>query len=261
MIHGIDLSDNNGTFNWNSVAIDFAIVKATQGITDHDSQFARNWAAMASKGLMRGAYHYMTAAVDPVLQAEYFVNFVKAHGLGAHDALVLDMETNIPNVNIKSFVSKVQALTQKNVWIYSEYSIINEGKFAGLYNNPLWIANPGGRIGAPPPVHPFPVWTAQQYTWTPFDHNVFNGTRNTWSNIVNLKTPAVRESVTADGKSSLVMLANRVGTTPAEIILETVETAHTLGSALTPYLNEILEGQKPFTLAVPKGTILYYLKG
>lgn len=261
MLHGIDLSNNNGSYNWNANSFDFAIVKATQGTSDHDSQFARNWAAMHSKGMMRGAYHFMVAGVSPVAQAEYFVAFVKKYGLGASDALVLDMERSIPAANIRLFISEVEKLTSKNVWIYSEYSIIHTGAFAGLYNQPLWIANPLGAIGNPPSVKPFPVWTVQQYTWTPYDHDVFNGTRATWSNIVNLKTPAVRESVEADGKSSIEQIATRNKTTPAAIILETVETAHTLGSALTPWLNEILAGTKPVTLAVPKGTVLYYLKG
>jgi lysozyme len=260
MIHGLDVSDNNGTFNWNK-SIAFGIAKATQGVTDEDTQFSRNWAQMEELGLLRGAYHYMTAGLSGEAQAEYFVNFVRMHGLGLNDALMLDMETNCTNLNIQQFVNTVKSMTGKNVFVYSEYSIIHEGKFDGLYDQPLWIANPEGEIGNPPEVSPFKIWSMQQYSWTPYDQNVFNGTAQTWRELVNLTTPPVREFVTANGHESLEQLATGVKTTPVAMLQETFITAHTFGSALTPYLNNILEGKASSTTPVPNGTRLYYLKG
>jgi GH25 family lysozyme M1 (1,4-beta-N-acetylmuramidase) len=259
MINGIDVSDNNGIVNWTR-NIQFGIAKATQGVTDHDSQFARNWSQMASHNLLRGAYHYMTAGVSSTAQAAYFVAFVKKNGLGVNDMLMLDMESpDITNAQIRSFVSKCQLATGKNLFLYTEYSLI--GRFSGLYNNPLVIANPGGVKGNPPSVHPFPVWTIQQYSWNPVDADVFNGTEETWKELVNIKTPAVREKIVANGSQSIAQLAVKAGVSPVALLTETVLTAHTFGSAITPVLNNILEGKSPVTTPIPAGTGLYYLKG
>jgi GH25 family lysozyme M1 (1,4-beta-N-acetylmuramidase) len=258
MLEGIDVSDNNGTVNW-ARGIHFGIAKATQGTSDHDSQFARNWSQMASHSLLRGAYHYMTADVSAVAQAAYFVAFVREHGLGSSDMLMLDMEQAISNSAIRTFVSECQSLTGKNLFLYTEYSLI--GRFSGLYDNPLVIANPGGVKGNPPAVHPFPVWTIQQYSWNPVDADIFNGTEEIWKEIVNIKTPVVREKIVANGKQSIAQIAAEAGVAPTSLLAETVLTARTFGSAIIPVLNNILEGKSPATTPIPAGTGLYYLKG
>lgn len=258
MLQGIDVSDNNGTVNW-ARSIQFGIAKATQGTSDKDIQFARNWSQMASHGFLRGAYHYMTAGPSAVAQAAYFAAFVKEHGLGASDMLMLDMEQSLTNANIRAFVSECQALTGKNLFLYTEYSLLS--RFDGLHNNPLAIANPGGSKGNPPDVSPFPVWSIQQYSWNPIDEDIFNGNETTWKDIVNIKTPVVREKIVANGKESIAQLAVKAGVAPTSLLMETVLTARTFGSAITPVLNNILEGKSPVTTPIPEGTGLYYLKG
>ena len=56
---GIDVSRWQGIINWAQVKADgfqFAIIKASEGGTFVDPDFASNWAAAKAAGLVRGAY-------------------------------------------------------------------------------------------------------------------------------------------------------------------------------------------------------------
>ncbi|MBU6410556.1 MAG: hypothetical protein KGR98_09225 [Verrucomicrobia bacterium] len=60
IFEGIDVSDAQGTIDWNAVAnsgITFAYAKATDGKDPHAS-FPTNWAGAGAAGIPRGAYHY-----------------------------------------------------------------------------------------------------------------------------------------------------------------------------------------------------------
>src|SRR5580765_6643007 len=84
-VTGIDVSHYQGTVDWAKVAASgrkFGIAKATEGTGYVDASFAANWAAMANAGVIRGAYHYFHANLDPVTQAQHFVNTMGALGAG-----------------------------------------------------------------------------------------------------------------------------------------------------------------------------------
>jgi lysozyme len=189
VLHGIDVSNNNGKIGVSGK--DFVIAKATEGTGFRDSLFTFFWDAARTLGILRGAYLFMDSGTDPKAQAEFFVNTVKAAGLMPSDILVLDAEeTGLTSAGITACVNEIGHLSGKNTYIYTNYSMINAGKFAGLYNHPLWIANPGGTVGNPPSVHPWPVWTMQQYSWNVVDANVFNGGKAEWEKLANVKPPA-----------------------------------------------------------------------
>jgi lysozyme len=79
-IRGIDVSTYQGNVNWQSVANDgilFAFVKATEGVTLVDDTFARNWAAMKTVGIQRGAYHFFRPASSIQGQIDSFLRTVK----------------------------------------------------------------------------------------------------------------------------------------------------------------------------------------
>lgn len=192
MLHGVDISNNNGPVNMGSLGKDFGFAKATEGTKFRDGLFPEFWTAMKDLGMLRGAYLFMDAGADPVTEAQYFVNYVKGQGLEEDDVLAVDAEMpGLTNAAVKSSVSTIRALTGKNVWIYTTYSMIASGLFAGLYDQPLWIANPDGPVGNPPHVSPFPVWTVQQYSWATIDSDVFNGSRATWKALANVAKPAL----------------------------------------------------------------------
>jgi lysozyme len=89
-VYGIDVSRHQGQIDWlpipqNSVV--FAIAKATQGDSWRDPQFASHWAQLATlrdeamarghPNFFRGAYHFFSAKVDPLTQAEHFIQVVR----------------------------------------------------------------------------------------------------------------------------------------------------------------------------------------
>lgn len=92
-LQGVDVSYAQGTVDWDQVAnsklIDFAFCKATEA-THADNQFKRNWDAIKAHGLVRGAYHFARLNLDPVMEADFFVNTVGP--LDPTDMLVLDIE-------------------------------------------------------------------------------------------------------------------------------------------------------------------------
>jgi lysozyme len=83
-IHGIDVSRYQQLIAWESVAamnvqgirMRFAFIKATEGVTNTDPQFGRNWRRSRANGLARGAYHFFIASKDGRLQAEHFIRRV-----------------------------------------------------------------------------------------------------------------------------------------------------------------------------------------
>jgi lysozyme len=100
-IHGIDVSHHNGIINWDEVkkmnirgiTISFAFIKATQGSSNSDNQFARNWLQAKKYGVVRGAYHYYNELKTAKEQAD---NFIKTVGdiLPGDLPPVLDIEEN-----------------------------------------------------------------------------------------------------------------------------------------------------------------------
>ena len=57
---GIDLSSFQPSFDWAAEKgrISFAFIKATEGMTIRDPEFAANWQAAKAIGIVRGAYHF-----------------------------------------------------------------------------------------------------------------------------------------------------------------------------------------------------------
>ena len=61
MRYGIDVSENNGSIDWNAVrdsGIDFAIVRSSYGQSGRDDMFLENVNGAHTAGLQVGAYHY-----------------------------------------------------------------------------------------------------------------------------------------------------------------------------------------------------------
>jgi lysozyme len=83
-IHGIDVSKFQSAIAWEEVKkmnirgvkMWFAFIKATEGNTNDDPQFNRNWKLSKQHGLIRGAYHFFIASRDGETQAQHFIEKV-----------------------------------------------------------------------------------------------------------------------------------------------------------------------------------------
>ncbi|TGU69877.1 lysozyme, partial [Mesorhizobium sp. M1C.F.Ca.ET.144.01.1.1] len=75
-IRGIDVSHHQGQIDWQRVAADdvaFAIIKATEGGTHVDTEFATNLREARAAGLAVGAYHFFTFCRPGADQAKNFI--------------------------------------------------------------------------------------------------------------------------------------------------------------------------------------------
>ena len=84
-VHGIDVSHHQGSIDWEKVksmkdeeiSLDFAFIKATEGHSFLDEKFYLNWKNSKKYGIIRGAYHYFSANIDGLKQANHFIKTVK----------------------------------------------------------------------------------------------------------------------------------------------------------------------------------------
>ena len=185
---GIDVTAaGQGRFDWPRWEghIDFAIAKATEGLTFVDSEFARNWAHMRAMGIGCLAYHFGHPNKDPAEQARHFTDVLREHG-DEDSGAVLDIETRdgLKPIDVAfwawTFAQERNRLAKHSrlTVIYTFPSFAEEGNLAKSGSAPLWIASPN----QPEPDVPLPWkhWAFWQYAWgtghgTPnLDH--FNGT-------------------------------------------------------------------------------------
>jgi lysozyme len=80
-VKGVDVAHYQGEIDWPTLAsqgIDFAWIKATEGSSHVDPQFAENWAGARETGLLVGAYHFMSFESPGTAQAEHLARQVPA---------------------------------------------------------------------------------------------------------------------------------------------------------------------------------------
>lgn len=115
-VHGIDVSKHQGSIRWESIRqtglpgdarLEFAYLKATEGISIQDKKFKANYTAARQANLKVGAYHFFIPWRDPVQQATNFVNTVKlrsgdlppvldvesSHALKSDEQTIRDIDT------------------------------------------------------------------------------------------------------------------------------------------------------------------------
>jgi lysozyme len=186
-VHGIDVSHYQSRVSWSTIspsAVQFAFVKATEGIDYKDSLFDYNWAELGRTGIRKGAYHFFRPNLPPGEQARHFARTVK---LSAGDMPpVLDVE-------VMGGLSKEELVHRLQIWldiiestyavkpiIYSNLHFYNR-HLAGYFSEyPLWIARYHRRE---PSLACGTDWVFWQYGHRgrlegiagPVDFNVFHG--------------------------------------------------------------------------------------
>lgn len=115
-IHGIDISRYQGQINWDrlrsNALIDgcplrFIIIKATEGSTKVDPNFADNFYQAQEYGFIRGAYHFWSNKSSARAQAYFFLK--KAHLENGDLPPVLDIEHKPADKSVEDFQTDVLA--------------------------------------------------------------------------------------------------------------------------------------------------------
>jgi lysozyme len=193
IVKGVDVSHYDGTIDWaaaHNAGVAFAFMKATESTSFVDPQFAANWKAAGSNGVIRGAYHFFRPAVDATAQADYFVQNAGIPGDGDLP-LTIDLEVtdSVAASTVASgaltFLARVQQKTGRTPIVYTSASFLSSiGSPAGFNAYTLWVAN--WQVSCPKiPNPPWSDWTFWQDSSTGtiagipagmVDTDQFNGT-------------------------------------------------------------------------------------
>ncbi|MFN8383423.1 MAG: GH25 family lysozyme [Anaerolineales bacterium] len=153
---GIDVSYWDAEIDWPSVkdfGVEFVFMRATEGITYQDPTLVERWELVRSIGVPRSAYHFFRANVDPIKQAEFYIQTLGDANSDAELPPIFDIETNEGKsreeimAGAKVWLDIVQQYFGKRPIIYSgrrflqEYFSDQNGSaptWASQY--PLWFA-------------------------------------------------------------------------------------------------------------------------
>lgn len=78
-VQGVDVSAHQGNIDWEALKgqdVSFAYLKATEGSSFQDKQFASNWENAQKAGVLTGAYHFFSFDSSGKTQAENFISVV-----------------------------------------------------------------------------------------------------------------------------------------------------------------------------------------
>src|SRR5262245_21275523 len=192
---GMDVSSHQGAVNWSTAKANgarFAYVKATEGTTYRNPQFAQQYNGSFNVGMIRDAYHFaLPDRSTGAVQGNFFVD----HGSGwSNDGKTLppaiDLEYNPYGAScygkshsamiawIRDIANTVRGRTGRDPVFYTSSSwwTLCTGNSAGFSNNPLWIPRYGSSVGTLPASWTFQtIWQFSDSGIFPGDQNRFNG--------------------------------------------------------------------------------------
>ena len=152
-IHGIDVSKYQQIVDWESVKdmsvenvkVGFAFIKATEGNTNEDKCFKRNWKNTKDAGVVRGAYHFFISTKSGRTQAENFIGSVDLSPGDLPPVLDVEQTYGVAPDKIRQRVKEwlvivenyygIRPIIYTNVGFYKQYL---KDEFDDY---PLWVAH------------------------------------------------------------------------------------------------------------------------
>jgi len=183
-VPGIDVSHFQGVIDWDRVkaaGIQFAFIKATDGISGKDPNLAVNMSGAAKAGIPFGLYHFYRPTEDAGAQA---ANFLWIDHTLAQLPPVLDLEMDPLKVSdAETWLEAVEDSMYVVPIVYGSPAFLSAHfeDWSGVKTYPLWVAEYTDR---PAPVSgPWANWDFWQYSNSgtvngisgPVDLNWFNG--------------------------------------------------------------------------------------
>ena len=169
-VKGIDVSHFQGDVDWSKVkaaGVQFAFVKATEGVIEVDPKFASNWDAMKEAGLVRGAYARYAVGEDPAKQAAHFLATVRLESGDLPP--VVDVETlnrgqeATPALaaGLHTYLAAIEAATSVKAIVYTSPGFWDAHFDDTFGAYPLWVAEYGTE--EPKAVKGWDGWTFWQH--------------------------------------------------------------------------------------------------
>ena len=192
-VRGIDVSNHNGTIDWEQVAQDnyqFVYIKASEGRTHRDNAFRKNVEQAKQAGLLVGAYHFFRKNRGGIEQAQNFLNATS--GLRLDLPLAVDIEDWDNDNKTDDEQVRERLVTMVNALLKAGRSVIiyTNGNGYDKYYRPnfpdldLWLCS----FRSPDSLRKTHTHCIQQYShWGEVsgvngdvDLNVFMGSQNDW---------------------------------------------------------------------------------
>ena len=147
---GVDVSDANGTVDWNAVkaaGADFGYALATQG-GDRDALFEDNWRGIADAGMRRGAIHAWSLCRLAADQANNFNTTVPKSDDALPPAVAIDFidgcndrpSRDVVLEELKRFIIMVETHTERPVLLLVSKRFEANYDVTSALDRPIWSA-------------------------------------------------------------------------------------------------------------------------
>ncbi len=157
-VRGIDISHYQKHIKWNQLStitiqnspIDFVFIKATEGNSDLDSLFDKNFQSAKKQHITRGAYHFFTTRSSGLDQAKHFCKTVKLESGDLPPVLDIEFDKNYNNgqqdnnvkYEILNWLIYVENYYRVKPIIYASFNLKDQYLKESLFNvYPYWIAH------------------------------------------------------------------------------------------------------------------------
>jgi lysozyme len=152
-IHGIDVSKYQDMVAWEEVKamkvkeiqLEFAFIKATEGIGNTDPQYGRNWKKAKACGMTCGAYHFFIGSKDGRMQAENFIHRVDLEPGDLPPVLDLEQLNGSTTAELKKeakrWLETVETYYKTKPIIYTNVDFYNRNLGSEFDDYPLWVAH------------------------------------------------------------------------------------------------------------------------
>lgn len=174
-LKGCDISHHNKYKIPNFSDYDFIIMKATEGRTFVDPMM-KKYIEMLGNDQLYGFYHFARPERNRAKdEAQHFCKAIGAYGEEA--MLVLDWEAQAVTQPIEwalDWCNIVEKEYGKKPLIYCSSWYTKKLKLLLQNNIGLWVAHYTKK--EKPTVYTYPTWAMWQYTDSPLDKDIFNGT-------------------------------------------------------------------------------------
>ncbi|MGG7176822.1 GH25 family lysozyme [Clostridium paraputrificum] len=166
---GIDVSNWQGNIDFVQVknsGIKVVYMKTSEGVSFVDKFFSQNYQNAKAQGLDVGFYHFFRGNLDPIAQANHFVNTIGNRVPDCKLAIDLESADGMGKVELTSralqFIDEVKRLTGKDLVVYTYTYFANSNIDTRLGVYPLWIAHYG--VSAPGSNPIWNDWVGFQYS-------------------------------------------------------------------------------------------------
>jgi lysozyme len=150
-VHGIDVSHYQSEIDWDKVASDsvnFAFIKASEGVEMKDEYFAVNWTGTKEAGIVRGAYHYFIPTLDPHVQANNFIAAVKLDTGDLPPVLDIEQSNNLSKKQllggVRKWLTAIESHYKVRPILYTNQNFYQKYLEDEFDDHLIWIARYGG---------------------------------------------------------------------------------------------------------------------